>query len=522
MGGSIEKGMIMSLNITRRNFVAGIAVLGGSLALTACGANPSTTTNEQGTSESDVLSADIIVIGSGLAGSACSRAAALGGAKVLLVDKAPMFMSTFLTSKGNVSIAQIPENKNEWVYESDSEDTLEDFTARYKAATEVGKIDAPYPDYERMQRMMKESCNTISWVEEIGVTFEKSFTKEMVGTDTVKPNVSADPSKEAGVQLANAFQKELENLGVEIMLSTEATKLIQEGNDVVGITVKSGKKEQDIKAKAVVLATGGFGGSDSYRDELVPSINKMGFQCLGNAMNTGDGMTMASAIGASMYDNCWVIPNVIMPTQALTKAEAGFSKLCDTGMEGAATSSKMLVDATGARFVNEASPVTVLATSMTDSAAGPYFVLFDSSNPDVTAVIEKGIATGDVFKADDIDALAAAAGTASLKQSFDEYQAAAAVGNDEVFGKKAEMLLPYQDGPYYLVSFVPSFVATMGGVKTNADCKVIKEDGTEIPGLYAIGETTHRFMYNRSFVRHCSNSSALTMGRLTGTALASA
>ncbi|MFR1639567.1 MAG: hypothetical protein ACLSVD_10600 [Eggerthellaceae bacterium] len=42
------------------------------------------------------------------------------------------------------------------------------------------------------------------------------------------------------------------------------------------------------------------------------------------------------------------------------------------------------------------------------------------------------------------------------------------------------------------------------------------------PGLFAVGEATHRFMYNRSFVRHCSNSSALTMGRLTGAALATA
>ena len=46
-------------------------------------------------------------------------------------------------------------------------------------------------------------------------------------------------------------------------------------------------------------------------------------------MNTGDGMTMASAIGAALYEDPWVIPNVIMPTRTLTKADAGFKKLCD-------------------------------------------------------------------------------------------------------------------------------------------------------------------------------------------------
>ena len=52
--------------------------------------------------------------------------------------------------------------------------------------------------------------------------------------------------------------------------------------------------------------------------------------------------------------------------------------------------------------------------------------------------------------------------------------------------------------------------------------QALGENGSVIPGLFAVGEATHRFMYNRSFVRHCSNSSALTMGRLTGAALATA
>ena len=111
---------------------------------------------------------------------------------------------------------------------------------------------------------------------------------------------------------------------------------------------------------------------------------------------------------------------------------------------------------------------------------------------------------------------------AGLVETFATYQAAAAAGTDGEFNKKAENLVPYQEGPFYLVSYVPSYVATMGGVKTDANCQAVREDGSAIDGLYAIGETTHRFMYNRSFVRHCSNSSALTMGRLTGKALAQA
>ena len=82
------------------------------------------------------VQADIIVIGSGLAGSACSISAAQNGASVLLVDKAPFLTSTFLTSKGNVSIAQVPENKDEWCFESETPDTMDQFVSRYRNLTE--------------------------------------------------------------------------------------------------------------------------------------------------------------------------------------------------------------------------------------------------------------------------------------------------------------------------------------------------------------------------------------------------
>ena len=72
---------------------------------------------------------------------------------------------------------------------------------------------------------------------------------------------------------------------------------------MVGVKVEGPDGAQELRAKAVVLATGGFGGSAEYCDQLVPAINEMGFQYLGNAMNTGDGMTMASAIGAALYED---------------------------------------------------------------------------------------------------------------------------------------------------------------------------------------------------------------------------
>lgn len=141
-----------------------------------------------------------------------------------------------------------------------------------------------------------------------------------------------------------------------------------------------------------------------------------------------------------------------------------------------------------------------------DHDVAPYYALFDSTNAEACEILEKGISTGDVIKADTIDDLASAMGAVALAETFASYQAFAEGSAEDEYGKSVEKAVAYGEGPYYLVSYVPSYVATMGGLKTDSDCRVVDDAGNAIEGLWAIGEITHRFMYNRSFVRHCSNS----------------
>ncbi len=511
-------------NMDRRTFCAGAAIVGGSLALSGCSGN-STAKEESKQGSGETIETDIAVIGSGLAGEACALSAAQSGAKVTLVEKSPSLGISFQASKGNVSLYQGVENEEFWQFVSDDTDNMDAFLSRFKKATETGKIDAPYPDYDRVKSLMLASCETVDWVEKTGIDFVQSFTKEKVGIDTVWPDTSADSSKVAGQLIIDKMTAALEEAGVDILLNHEATGLVQEDGKIVGVTLSSNGKTKTVAAKAVVLACGGFGGDSASLDRFVPSVNKIGFQYLGNTLNTGDGITMGEAVGAALYDDCWVIPFNIMPAKELTEADATFATLVDASLsakpiENGGPASRMLVDAQGERFVNEAGAGILLATSMADRDKAPYYVLFDSSNAEACAILEKGVSTKAVIKADTIEELASKASAASLPATFTAYQEFAAGGSEDAFGKAAEKATAYGDGPYYLVSYVPSYVTTMGGLKTDADCRVVDKDGKPIEGLWAIGELTHRFMYNRSFVRHCSNSVGLSMGRITGKAIA--
>ncbi len=76
-------------------------------------------------------------------------------------------------------------------------------------------------------------------------------------------------------------------------------------------------KEYEVLAKAVVLATGGFGGDEAYLEQLIPQLSDVGYQFTGNTLNTGDGMKMAEKVGAAIYESSWIIPSpgVLLPAK---------------------------------------------------------------------------------------------------------------------------------------------------------------------------------------------------------------
>lgn len=471
--------------------------------------------------KSESLEADIVVIGSGISGMSTAISALQNGASVILVEKQDALGTSFMTSKGNVMIAQVEENKE--FHKTESDDTLDNALSRWEERTnQGGSEEVAYPDYERVKDIIIESGESIAWAEELGVEFNPSFTKEQRGADIVK--VIPEGEKEGGATLVEAFVEKLEEYGATVLTGTEGKELIEKDGKVVGVKAVSKDTEYEIKADSVVLATGGFGGSEEYLKELVPDLMETGYQFSGVGANTGDGITMGKAVGATMYEDGWIVPSPwkILPSKELTYKNAEFSKINGfSQLEGGSTNELILVNKDGNRVTNEGADGVVIAADLIDGKEGPYYVLFDSSSEAVTAILKTGLETGDVIKANTIEELSKVSKMDNLLSTFEKYQGMAAAGEDTEFNKSADMLKEYSaEGPYYLVKFVSDFVATMGGLKTTEECQVIKGDETPIEGLYAVGELTHRFLYNRGHFANASNSASLTMGRTVGKLLA--
>ena len=123
-----------------------------------------------------------------------------------------------------------------------------------------------------------------------------------------------------------------------------------------------------------------------------------------------------------------------------------------------------------------------------------------------------------MFKADTLEELAKQMNIdpAALRSTVERYNELCAQGEDTDLGKKAELLLPVKNGPFYGVKNHIVLYSVLGGVKTNNNMQVLDAQGNPIAGLYAAGDMAARDLYGELYIGASAVASALTMGRVAG------
>ena len=131
-----------------------------------------------------------------------------------------------------------------------------------------------------------------------------------------------------------------------------------------------------------------------------------------------------------------------------------------------------------------------LQAACPDNGVDLYVWIMD----DLLSYTENGMHNVQAYKADTIEELAEKIGVDAgvLSESLDSYNAACEAGEDADFGKDPQYLVAMENGPFYVVLAYSIIRAIAGGMKTDGDFAVVREDGTEIPGLYAAGIASSR------------------------------
>lgn len=447
--------------------------------------------------------ADVVVIGAGGAGFAAAITAANAGKKVVLLEKLGVVGGDTSLSGGEMAV---PGN---WIQVTDG---VADSPALLAADMLKGGDNVGDPAL--VDVIAQGALDSSQWLTfEGGVSWEHDLL--FFGGHSVKRSIipRGHTGSEMIVKLA-ARADEIDNLTVirnmrVTSLSTDAAGAMS------GVTAENQitKETATITARAIVLASGGFGSNVDMRVKYNPDMDSK-ILSTDSVGATGDGLTMASAIGADLIDMEYIqtYPTCDPETGALLYVD-------DMRLESRA----IMVNKEGVRFVEELGRRDVLSNAIKNQTGGMGYMLWNQSAADETGLLvqhedeyENLESRGIIVKGDTLEEVAGHFGidASALKATVEHWNDMCAQGADEDFGYRDKMT-PIEGGPYYVNSYKPAVHYTMGGLHINTDAQVLDSAGNPIAGLFAAGEVAgHKMGTNR--LGSCSMADIYTFGRIAG------
>ena len=410
------------------------------------------------------ITTDVVVVGGGGAGLSAAIAAREKGAEVVLVEKMLM-----LGGNTNYATAGINSANTKLQKKLGIEDNAELF---YKDTMKGGKnVNNP----ELVKKLTADSANIIDWLTERGADLsEVVFT----GGQSAKRTHRPAGGQAVGPVIVDALAETAEKDGIDVRTESEVTKLIKTGDKVTGVEVKHKGETYNITAKAVVMATGGFGANAKMVAEYKPSLE--GFGSTNSPAITGEGIKMVKAVGGDLVDMTEIQthPTVVhKKTAMITEAVRG---------EGA-----ILVNREGKRFVSELETRDVVSKAELEQTGKSAFLVFDQEVREKLGAINGYVRKGFTVEGATVEELAGKIGVDAkgLVDTMAKYNGYVKAGEDKDFGKTA---LPRElvKAPFYAIEVSPAVHHTMGGVRINTNAEVLTADGKVIPGLFAAGEIT--------------------------------
>ncbi len=317
-----------------------------------------------------------------------------------------------------------------------------------------------------------------------------------------------------GQALAGGLRAGLLRADVPVWLNTPLTDLHIENGKVTGLVVLRDGAPGLVRARrGVVVGSGGFEHNAAMRARYQQQPIGTGWT-VGAKENTGDGIRAGERAGAALglMDDAWWGPAVPLPGQP-------YFCLAERTLPGS-----LLVNQAGGRFVNEAAPYSDVVHVMYErNASAPHIpawlvvdqnyrnrYLFKDLAP--TFVIpDSWYASGAAHTAWTLDQLAGRIGVpaAALRATVHRFNAQARTGSDADFhrGDSAydhyytdpavlpnSCLAPLWLAPFHAFKIVPGDLGTKGGMLTDARARVLRPDGSAVPGLYAAGNASAAVM----------------------------
>ena len=474
------------------------------------------------------MEADVIVVAAGLSGLAAGIAAAEEGMKVVMLEKSKVTGGAASMGVGPLAIG-----------------TRHQAAVGYNLTPDEAFLKHMHwshwmVDARLVYDYYRKSADTIEWLEGMGVEFiyrnttlytptrMRAFAEPERTCHAVKPADGGRIGPRVAARMTKAMTERANQLGSEILLETPGKKLLTEDGRVVGVqgTCPDGE-ELEIRAGAVIIATGGFGDNPDMIREftgLTWGKDLFSFRIPGNV---GDGIKMAWEAGAARsdirMDLMYQIPD----------------NLNHFNLEGAFRQPVLWVNKLGERFMPEDCIANTCTTgnaivrqpghtcfTIMDAATLKHYKkhgidifgiqgmdVFDHFDEEAEEAIEMGYPY--FVKADSIEELCEKTGIdyKGLQETLELYNADCDNGYDSVFCKDRKFMRPVRKAPFYSLQSFPGAYGSFGGIKVNHKLEAVNEDGYPVRGLYAVGTDacdiygdTYPFILGGNTMAFCLNS----------------
>ena len=433
--------------------------------------------------------ADVIVVGAGAAGAAAVLEADAARASVIAIDQLPGFGGTAAISGGGCCIGATPLQAERGIADSP------ELALRDILAAGDGEAD------EVWARFYVENARTelYDWLIRLGVEFV-----DVRGDEYSSVPRSHSPHGN-GRGLMDVLWGAIERRGLadRWRFATTFDDLVVEDGAAVGVRARAADGTPvELRGRAVVVATGGFAGSHAEVLRYAPRLRDVERVLVGGgpgALGTGHRILAGHGAALTHTDELWSYVHATPdPRDATGERGLVIRRIPDA----------IWANRAGRRFHDESLPGPGTGTPAVLAQEPPTcWAILDRPSALGMSIADPRFRNGPTDRIDELIAEspfihagdgAAELGRASgidpptLAATVDAWNALVASGadSDPQTGRSLSGARPLDTSPLYAVQFLPLARKSLGGVQTDLRCRVLRDDGIAIPGLYAAGELT--------------------------------
>jgi tricarballylate dehydrogenase len=484
---------------------------------------------------------DVTVVGAGNAALCAAISARENGASVLVLERGPQHKrggNSFFTD-GAIRFAYNGMNEIREIIPTITDDEAENINMPQYSQSDyyddLLRVTEGKSNPELANKLVNQSFETIKWMQNHGVRFELNVENQSYEKDGKRIFWGGLPVKtnEKGVGLIRHLHSRVEELGIDVWYDSRAVELVSENNQIASVIVEQGEERVTIHTSSVVLACGGFEANKEMRKKYLGSEWETAI-VRGSEYNTGDGLSMALAIGAQPYGE-WSGCHSI-GTDLNAPKVGDFSKPGDI-FKKSSFPIGLIFNKNGDRFVDEGADFrnytyAKYGREVLKQQDHMAFQLFDDQ---VFHLLRKEytLEEATMYKADSLEELAdlLPINKNQFLKTIEEYNQAVQEGTYNpgikdgkgtigITPAKTNWALRLEKAPFYAFPVTCGITFTFGGLHVNTNAEVLNVEGNPIKGLMAAGEMVGGIFY-KNYPGGSGLMSGAVFGKIAGSSAAS-